>query len=101
MPPPRRPERMTNEEIKARLILIVALGLTISFVVTILSLIYGLLFVTQPLEQAPNDASAWELLTPMVLFLTGALSGVLASNGLKDKPKGSDNALPDTSTETL
>ena len=37
----------------------------------------------------------------MVLFLTGALSGVLASNGLKDKPKGSTDALPDTSSETL
>ena len=77
--------RHSNEEIKARLILFVGIGLTLAFVVTILSLIYGLLFVTQPLDQAPNDASAWELLTPMVLFLTGALSGVLASNGLKDK----------------
>lgn len=92
---------MTNEEIKARLVMIVALGLTISFVVTILSLIYGLLYVTQPLDQAPNDAKAWELLTPMVLFLTGALSGVLASNGLKDKPKGSTDATSNTETETL
>ncbi len=77
--------RDSNEEINARLILFVGIGLTLAFVITILSLIYGLLFVTQPLDQAPNDASAWELLTPMVLFLTGALSGVLASNGLKDK----------------
>lgn len=100
MPAPRRPERMTNGEIKARLVLIVALGLTISFVVTILSLIYGLLFVTQPLDQSPNDAAAWELLTPMVLFLTGALSGVLASNGLKDKPKeGTD--VSNTSSENM
>ena len=91
---------MTPGEIKARLVLVVALGLTISFVVTILSLIYGLLFVTQPLDQAPNDAAAWELLTPMVLFLTGALSGVLASNGLKDKPKdGTD--VSNTETETM
>ena len=80
-------ERYTNEQIKARLILVVAIGLTASFVVTIMSLIFGLLYITQPLDQAPNDAAAWELLTPMVLFLTGALSGVLASNGLKDKPK--------------
>jgi len=91
---------MTSGEIKARLVLVVALGLTVSFVVTILSLIYGLLFVTQPLDQAPNDAAAWELLTPMVLFLTGALSGVLASNGLKDKPKGGTD-VPDTDTEDM
>ena len=80
-------ERYTNEQIKARLILIVAIGLTAAFLVTIISLIFGLLYVVQPLEQAPNDAAAWELLTPMVLFLTGALSGVLASNGLKNGPK--------------
>lgn len=78
--------RYTNNELKARLIVIVGLGLTIAFVAAILALIYGLLFVVQPIDaQAPNDAKAWELLTPMVLFLTGALSGVLASNGLKNK----------------
>lgn len=88
-------ERYTNEQIKARLILIVAIGLTAAFLVTIISLIFGLLYVVQPLEQAPNDAAAWELLTPMVLFLTGALSGVLASNGLKDKPKEQDTNVPD------
>lgn len=76
----------TSEELHARLVVFVGVGLTIAFVAAILTLLYGLLFVTQPLEgQAPNDAKAWELLTPMVLFLTGALSGVLASGGLKSK----------------
>ena len=79
--------RYTNSEIKARLVFFVGAGLTLAFVAAILSLIYGLLFVTQPLEVSPNDESAWALLSPMVLFLTGALSGVLASNGLKDKDK--------------
>lgn len=88
-------KRYTNEELKARLIVIVGIGLTVAFLAAILSLIYGLLFVVQPMNgQAPNDAKAWELLTPMVLFLTGALSGVLASNGLKDKKdKGPDDAM--------
>jgi hypothetical protein len=54
------------------------------------SLIYGLLFIVQPLEVSPNDESAWTLLSPMMLFLTGALSGILASNGLKDKDKQDD-----------
>ena len=74
----------TNEQLKGRLIFIVGVGLTMSFVAALLTILYGLLFITQPItEQAPNDRAAWELLTPMVLFLTGALSGVLASNGLK------------------
>lgn len=82
--------RYTNEQIKARLIFLVGTSLAFVFVGSIFTLLYGLLFVTQPLEQAPNDAAAWEILTPMMMFLTGGLSGLLASNGLKDKPKDDD-----------
>ena len=79
--------RMTNEEIKARLIFVVAIGLTLAFVLSIISLLYGLLFVTQPLEVSPNDESAWMVLSPMLATLTGGLLGVLAGNGLKNNPK--------------
>jgi hypothetical protein len=83
-----KPEnRMTNEEIKARLIFVVAIGLTLAFVLSIISLLYGLLFVTQPLEVSPNDESAWMVLSPMLATLTGGLLGVLAGNGLKNNPK--------------
>jgi hypothetical protein len=83
-----KPEnRMSNEEIKARLIFVVAIGLTVAFLSSILALLYGLLFVTQPLDVSPNDDSAWAVLSPMLATLTGGLLGVLAGNGLKDKPK--------------
>jgi ribose/xylose/arabinose/galactoside ABC-type transport system permease subunit len=89
---PMNPEkRLSNEEIKARLILIVGIALSFSFVAAIVSLIYGLLFVTQPLEQAPNDAEAWAVLSPMLMTLAGGLIGLLAGNGLKDKPKEPKN----------
>jgi hypothetical protein len=85
---PMNPEkRLSNEEIKARLILVVGIALSFSFVAAIVSLIYGLLFVVQPLEQAPNDAEAWAVLSPMLMTLAGGLIGLLAGNGLKDKPK--------------
>jgi len=85
---PMKPEnRLTNEEIKARLILIVGIALSFSFVAAIVSLIYGLLFVVQPTEQAPNDAEAWAVLSPMLMTHAGGLIGLLAGNGLKDKPK--------------
>ena len=83
-----KPEnRLTNEQIKARLILVVGIGLTLSFVMAIASLIFGLLFVVQPTEQSPNDAEAWGVLSPMLMTLAGGLIGLLAGNGLKDKPK--------------
>jgi len=85
--------RYTNDEIKARLILVVGIGLTCAFVGSIFTLLYGLLFVTQPLEQAPNDAEAFSVLNPMLMTLSGGLIGLLASNGLKTKSKdGHDEA---------
>lgn len=79
--------RLSNEEIKARLILVVGVGLTISFVLSIMALLFGLLFIVQPTEQAPNDSEAWAILSPMLMTLAGGLIGLLAGNGLKDKPK--------------
>ena len=77
--------KYTNSEIKARLIFVIGCALSATFMMSVGSLLYGLLFVVQPLEVSPNDESAWATLNPLVLFMTGALSGVLASNGLKDK----------------
>ncbi len=65
-----------------------ACALSFTFVVATMSLIYGLLFVTQPLDVSDNDKSAWATLQPLLLFLTGSLAGLLSANGLKDKPKG-------------
>jgi hypothetical protein len=90
----KQENRLTNEEIKARLILIVGVALSFSFVAAIVSLIYGLLFVVQPLEQAPNDAEAWAVLSPMLMTLAGGLIGLLAGNGLKDKPKDPPTTPP-------
>ena len=83
-------KKYTNSEIKARLIIIVGIALAVAFLGSTAALLYGLLFVIQPLEVSPNDESAWGLLSPMMLFLTGALSGILASNGLKDKGEKDD-----------
>ena len=84
----RPSHRYEPEELKARLVFVVGCALAFSFVLAMSVILYGLLFVTQPIEyQSPNDAAAWSVLNPMVLFLTGALSGVLASNGMKGKRK--------------
>jgi hypothetical protein len=66
-----KPEnRLSNEEIKARLILIVGVALSFSFVA----------------------AEAWAVLSPMLMTLAGGLIGLLAGNGLKDKPKDPPSA---------
>jgi hypothetical protein len=83
-----KPEnRLTNEQIKARIVLVVACGLTLSFVGSVFTMLYGLLFVVQPMEMAELDAQQINILSSMLLTLSGGLIGLLAGNGLKDKPK--------------
>jgi hypothetical protein len=79
--------RMSNEEIKARLVLIVGTGLTVSFMFSVFAMLYGLLFVVQPQEMAELDSQQVNILSSMLLTLSGGLIGLLAGNGLKDKPK--------------
>ena len=80
-------EKHTNEEIKARIVMIVAIGLTLSFVGSVFTILYGLLFVSQPEKMAELDAQQINILSSMLLTLSGGLIGLLAGNGLKDKPK--------------
>ena len=83
---------MSPEDKHARLILIVGITMSISFAAIVLGFVYGLLFVNQPLEQAPNDAAFIDLLSTVVVFLTGSLGGLLASNGIKkNKQTGATN----------
>ena len=79
--------RYTPEQIKARLIFIVGIAISLAFVGTVGTLLYGLLFVTQPLAQSPNDAESWKILSPLTLTMSGVLAGLLAANGLKSKDK--------------
>lgn len=80
-------EKHSNEEIKARIVMIVAVGLTLSFVGSVFTILYGLLFVSQPVKMAELDSQAINILSSMLLTLSGGLIGLLAGNGLKDKPK--------------
>jgi hypothetical protein len=83
----RMREKHSNEEIKARIVMIVAIGLTLSFVGSVFTILYGLLFVTQPQKMAELDAAQISVLSSMLLTLSGGLIGLLAGNGLKDRPK--------------
>jgi hypothetical protein len=80
--------RMSPEDIHARLILLIGGVLALTFFVITGGAVYALVFVTQPVgAQAPNDRDFIQLLQTLAIFLTGALGGVLAGNGLKSKPK--------------
>ncbi len=77
--------RYTANELHARMVVTVGVLLAVVFSMIVLGMIWGLLFVSQPLEQAPNDAAFIDLMSTIVVFLTGTLSGLVASNGIKNK----------------
>jgi hypothetical protein len=89
--------RLTNEQLKARLIVFIGVSLAVTFMFSVAGMLYALIFVTQPLgDQAPNDRAFIELLTTLTIFLTGSLGSVLASNGLKDKAKSGEDTPKST-----
>jgi hypothetical protein len=93
----RSHRRLTNEQLKARLIVFIGVCLALVFAVSVMGMLYALIFVTQPIgAQAPNDRAFIELLTTLTVFLTGALGSVLASNGLKDKAEKRADTPNDT-----
>lgn len=83
--------RYTPTELHARMVVTVGVLLAIVFSLIVLGMIWGLLFVSQPLEQSPNDAAFIDLMSTIVVFLTGTLSGLVASNGIKNKPITTDD----------
>jgi hypothetical protein len=80
--------RLKPEELHARLIVVVGIILASVFAITVLGFVWSLMFVTQPIgNQSPNDAAFIDLLSTLTVFMTGTLSGLVASNGLKSKAK--------------
>ena len=77
--------RYSPDELHARLIVTVGVLLAVVFSVIVIGMVYFLGFVSQPLEQSPNDAAFIDLMSTIVVFLTGTLSGLVASNGIKSK----------------
>ena len=83
--------RYTPTELHARLIVTVGVLLAVVFSVIVIGMVYFLGFVSQPMEQSPNDASFIDLMSTIVVFLTGTLSGLVASAGIKNRPTSKDD----------
>jgi hypothetical protein len=84
---PMAKKPFTPEELHARLIVTIGIILAIVFAGSVFAMLYALLFITQPMAQAPNDAAFIDLVSTLCVFLTGTLAGILSANGLKSKPK--------------
>jgi hypothetical protein len=86
----------TPEEL-LRFIVGIVLSLTLTFIVA--TVLYSLVFVSQPMEgQSPNDAEFFKLINPIATFIVGALAGLMAGQGsgaMQKKKKGKEDELPE------
>ena len=85
----------TPEEL-LRFIVGIVLSLTLTFIVA--TVLYSLVFVSQPMEgQSPNDAEFFKLINPIATFIVGALAGLMAGqgSGAMQKKKDQEDELPE------
>lgn len=85
----------TPEEL-LRFIVGIVLSLTLTFIVA--TVLYSLVFVSQPMEgQSPNDAEFFKLINPIATFIVGALAGLMAGqgSGAMKKKKDKEDELPE------
>ena len=78
-----------------RFIVGIVLSLTLTFIVA--TVLYSLVFVSQPMEgQSPNDAEFFKLINPIATFIVGALAGLMAGqgSGAMQKKKDKEDELP-------
>ena len=73
-------KKYSADELEMLLKFIVGVILSMTLLGIIITVLYSLIFVTQPLSiQSPNDAEFFKLINPIATFLTGALSGIMLS----------------------
>jgi hypothetical protein len=75
------------DELEAKLRYFIGCALVVILAGTIFTILYSLVFVTQPMgDSSENDRKFFELLTPIASFIVGALGGVMAA-GNNRKPE--------------
>lgn len=79
-------ERLTPQDLDARLKFILGITLGTILLCTSIGILYGLLFVTQPVgAQSENDKMFFNVLGSVATFITGTLAGLLiGQSGAKD-----------------
>jgi hypothetical protein len=86
-------QRYTQSELDARLKFLLGTILGLILLFTASGILYGLLFVTQPIGvQSENDKMFFNVLGSIATFITGTLAGILISKSGADEVANMGNA---------
>ena len=90
-------QRYTSAELDARLKFILGSILGIILLGTSLGILYGLLFVSQPIgAQSENDKMFFNVLGSIATFITGTLAGILIGKSGADEVANMGNSSGET-----
>ena len=93
-------ERLTPSDLDARLKFILGITLGSILFLTAVGIIYGLLFVTQPIgAQSENDKMFFNVLGSIATFITGTLAGILIGKSGASEIAQAPNAAGEFPTE--
>jgi hypothetical protein len=93
----------STDELMARLKVFIGVCLTLTLMGIIFTILYSVIFVTQPLKGiSPIDQKFFEVIIPVASFLCGILSGIMLNGtnaGEMDAMKTTMAAFKDTSAQ--
>jgi hypothetical protein len=93
-------QRYTQSELDARLKFLLGTILGLILLFTASGILYGLLFVTQPVgAQSENDKMFFNVLGSIATFITGTLAGILIGKSGADEIANMGNAAGEPSAE--
>lgn len=84
-PHSRRKRRYSPDEIDARVRAVVIMTIAGVVSVSVIAIIYSLIFVYQPAELSPVDDQFFQILSPLTLSLGGTLAGLAAGGAMRKK----------------
>jgi hypothetical protein len=93
-------QRYTQSELDARLKFLLGTILGLILLFTASGILYGLLFVTQPVgAQSENDKMFFNVLGSIATFITGTLAGILIGKSGAEEIANMGNAAGEASAE--
>ena len=88
---------MTNEDIETRVWAVIVLSLTGILVVSVLSIIFGVMFVEHDMERmSPIDEAFLGILKDVMLLCIGAIGGVVGRKSLSTALEKRNAPSPDS-----
>ena len=76
-------QKLTTDEIEVRIWAFVVIAVTLILTFIVISLLYSVTFVTQPIKSmAPIDQAYTKMLNDIVLLIVGGIGGVIGKKGV-------------------